>query len=83
MNGDEDLGEDILMKGEKFHYNQRPADHKLFATGMNGDEDLGEDIIMKGEPYHYVQKKWERCLDLTPESQWTIITNREAVHSVI
>ena len=21
MNGDEDLGEDITMKGEKFHYN--------------------------------------------------------------
>ena len=23
MNGDEDLGEDITMKGDKFHYNQR------------------------------------------------------------
>jgi len=22
MNGDEDLGQDITMKGEKFHYNQ-------------------------------------------------------------
>ena len=58
MNGDEDLGEDIIMKGEPYHYNQkRPANAKLFATGMNGDEDLGEDIIMKGEPYHYNQKK--------------------------
>merc|ERR1712048_1094459 len=57
MNGDEDLGEDIIMKGEPYHYNQkRPATKKLFATGMNGDEDLGEDIIMKGEPYHYNQK---------------------------
>ena len=44
MNGDEDLGEDITMKGEKFHYNQAPQDDKLFATGMNGDEDLGQDI---------------------------------------
>jgi len=44
------------MKGEPYHYNQRPANQKLFATGMNGDEDLGEDIIMKGEPYHYHQK---------------------------
>merc|ERR1712138_363438 len=58
MNGDEDLGEDIIMKGEPYHYNQkRPANQKLFATGMNGDEDLGEDIIMKGEPFHYNQKK--------------------------
>merc|ERR1719331_982508 len=57
MNGDEDLGEDIIMKGEPYHYNQKPANKKLFATGMNGDEDLGEDIIMKGEPYHYHQKK--------------------------
>jgi hypothetical protein len=23
MNGDEDLGQDITMKGEKFHYNQQ------------------------------------------------------------
>jgi len=23
MNGDEDLGQDITMKGEKFHYNQK------------------------------------------------------------
>ena len=38
MNGDEDLGQDITMKGEKFHYKQNMAQ---FATGMNGDEDLG------------------------------------------
>ena len=55
MNGDEDLGEDITMKGDKFHYNQRPSQHKLFATGMNGDEDLGEDITMKGDKFHYNQ----------------------------
>ena len=56
MNGDEDLGEDITMKGDKFHYVQRPATQKLFATGMNGDEDLGEDITMKGDKFHYVQR---------------------------
>ena len=55
MNGDEDLGEDIIMKGKPFHYDQRPANDRLFATGMNGDEDLGEDIIMKGKPFHYNQ----------------------------
>ena len=54
MNGDEDLGEDITMKGEKFHYNQQLAQ---FATGMNGDEDLGEDITMKGEKFHYNQRQ--------------------------
>merc|ERR1719421_2484124 len=53
MNGDEDLGEDIIMKGEPYHYNRKAQKkHQYFATGMNGDEDLGEDIIMKGEPYH-------------------------------
>merc|ERR1712010_355329 len=58
MNGDEDLGEDIIMKGEPYHYTQKKAGSRAqFATGMNGDEDLGEDIIMKGEPYHYTQKK--------------------------
>merc|ERR1712178_641065 len=56
MNGDEDLGEDIQMKGEPFHFNQANQ-MKLaqFATGMNGDEDLGEDIQMKGEPFHFTQ----------------------------
>ena len=55
MNGDEDLGEDITMKGDKFHF----AQHNLaqFATGMNGDEDLGEDITMKGDKFHYVQRQ--------------------------
>jgi hypothetical protein len=51
MNGDEDLGQDITMKGQKFHYNQQA----LFATGMNGDEDLGQDITMKGQKFHYNQ----------------------------
>jgi len=54
MNGDEDLGQDIIMKGEKFHYNQNLMQHG-FASGMNGDEDLGQDIIMKGEKFHYNQ----------------------------
>jgi hypothetical protein len=53
MNGDEDLGQDITMKGEKFHYNQKNL--VQFATGMNGDEDLGQDITMKGEKFHYKQ----------------------------
>ena len=57
MNGDENLGENISMKGEPFSYKQKPAEHKLFATGMNGDEDLGENITMKGEKYSYNQKK--------------------------
>ena len=54
MNGDEDLGQDITMKGEKFHYNQA-NNQKLFAVRMNGDEDLGQDITMKGEKFHYNQ----------------------------
>ena len=54
MNGDEDLGEDITMKGNKFHFNQQLAQAR-FATGMNGDEDLGEDITMKGNKFHFNQ----------------------------
>ena len=55
MNGDEDLGQDITMKGEKFHFNQENQ-QKLFAVGLNGDEDLGQDITMKGEKFHYNQE---------------------------
>ena len=29
MNGDEDLGQDITMKGEKFHYQQEMAKNSL------------------------------------------------------
>jgi len=25
MNGDEDLGQNIIMKGDKYHYNQRAS----------------------------------------------------------
>ena len=54
MNGDEDLGQDITMKGQKFHYaGAAPANTTLFAVGMNGDEDLGQDITMKGQKFHY------------------------------
>jgi len=58
MNGDEDLGEDITMKGDKFHFIQRPQRLSQFATGMNGDEDLGEDITMKGDKFHFVQRPY-------------------------
>jgi len=61
MNGDEDLGQDITMKGQKFHYAEpahnatHPHANALFATGMNGDEDLGQDITMKGQKFHYAE----------------------------
>ena len=62
MNGDEDLGEDITMKGNKFHFNQAPESHSLFATGMNGDEDLGEDITMKGNKFHFNQENQQKLV---------------------
>lgn len=40
MGGDEDLAQEILMKGQKFQYKQKPSDSKLFAVGMHGDEYL-------------------------------------------
>jgi len=49
------MGEDITMKGDKFHFNQYLQTGSHFATGMNGDEDLGEDITMKGDKFHFVQ----------------------------
>merc|ERR1712166_436778 len=55
MSGDEDLGQNIIMKGDKYHYNQANLVQTGFATGMNGDEDLGQNIIMKGDKYHYNQ----------------------------
>lgn len=57
MAGDEDLATDIIMKGDKYHYNQENnAKLVQFASGMAGDEDLATDIIMKGDKYHYNQR---------------------------
>lgn len=59
MEGDEDLGMDITMRGQRFHIAQRDlakfkvkGTSKPFADGMRGDEDLGLDIIMGGQQYH-------------------------------
>jgi len=59
MEGSEDLGMDITMKGQHFHIAQKDlaqsrvqGTSKPFAEGMRGDEDLGLDIVMKGEQYH-------------------------------
>jgi len=38
MNGDEDLGEDIIMKGEKFHYNQKKEASLVQFTGDVEDD---------------------------------------------
>merc|ERR1719389_1220100 len=35
MNGDEDLGQDIIMKGEPYHYNQQSLAQNPFSTTMN------------------------------------------------
>ena len=81
MNGDEDLGEDITMKGNKFHFNQAPQ--ALFATGMNGDEDLGEDITMKGNKFHFnqfVQMQDEPAG--IHKADWTGYTFPDKVHTV-
>merc|ERR1712032_1343758 len=37
MNGDEDLGEDITMKGDKFHYMQGNHTALLQLNGVYGD----------------------------------------------
>ena len=73
MNGDEDLGEDITMKGNKFHFVQEvPTSTNNtvpFATGMNGDEDLGEDITMKGDKFHYLSNQNLIALNEPPKEK--------------
>ena len=45
MNGDEDLGQDITMKGDKFHYNQLAQGLPL-CNGENGV--VGYDCLFSG-----------------------------------
>ena len=90
MNGDEDLGEDITMKGNKFHFNQNLAQ---FATGMNGDEDLGEDITMKGNKFHFNQQRSLMQMQAAPlpegpapaapfEADWEGYTQPDKTHTL-
>lgn len=74
MNGDEDLGQDIIMKGDKYHYQQNLVQ---FASGMNGDEDLGQDIIMKGDKYHYNQALAQQETDAKPDCVWANATDEK------
>merc|ERR1711934_149938 len=62
MNGDEDLGQDIIMKGEKFHYNQQNLvqgdDKKPAAVEAGGPEKVSvlESPICKQHTTFYGQK---------------------------
>ena len=51
MNGDEDLGEDITMKGNKFHFNQEPSLVQWDAKGLPAipypDEKMSEPKVKK------------------------------------
>ena len=51
MNGDEDLGQDITMKGQKFHYQQQ----QLIA--LNGDADAKKDEVPPPEKVSILDPK--------------------------
>jgi|ETNmetMinimDraft_14_1059893.scaffolds.fasta_scaffold53746_1 hypothetical protein len=54
MNGDEDLGQDIIMKGEKFHYTQQNL------VQLNGDEGGAEGGATGGKaPAPEKQTGWD------------------------
>ena len=44
-NGDEDLGEDITMKGDKFHYVQKPNMLQLEGEGEGGDLSFPDKVL--------------------------------------
>ena len=48
MNGDEDLGQDIIMKGEKFHYAANPARTNSTAAGRYQNVQLEWDNPVQG-----------------------------------
>ena len=56
MNGDEDLGQDIIMKGEKFHYAQNKGKYSDPVSGMEGHEEVYGPAIVGGNPVKYHQK---------------------------
>ena len=59
MNGDEDLGEDIIMKGEPFHYNQKKLAQVSEAPVADEAEKVSvlQTPIAGGHTSFYVQKQ--------------------------
>ena len=53
MNGDEDLGQDIIMKGEKFHYVEKSEKP---AQGMEGTEEIYGSAIVGGNDVKFEKK---------------------------
>ena len=51
MNGDEDLGQDIIMKGDKFHYQQSFAQSTAEAAAMEGSGVRARWIELPDCPY--------------------------------
>ena len=58
MNGDEDLGEDITMKGNKFHFNQEPSLVQWDAKGLPAIPYPAQDA-KEGKP----KKDWNKGYD--------------------
>ena len=50
MNGDEDLGEDIIMKGEPYHYNQKKSNDEPKPAGYEAVEDGAEKVSVLQTP---------------------------------
>jgi len=67
MNGDEDLGEDITMKGNKFHFNQQPS-----ANGCGPNELAQADGICLFKALAQEEPKAEKVEALEPEKVHTL-----------
>ena len=59
MNGDEDMGEDITMKGNKFHLNQQPATTDLIQRNDISEKGIDENVHWFANP-NTETLNWER-----------------------
>ena len=66
MNGDEDLGQDITMKGEKFHYGQQSMVQLPKCDGSNGVVGLDCQSVY-GYPKKTAGRPWGPMNDAYPE----------------
>ena len=79
MNGDEDLGQDIIMKGKPFHYNQEASFVQIAASPVS---DEAEKVSVLQTPIagthtsFYAQRNWT-----VGESEWN--KNKELISNLI
>jgi len=81
MNGDEDLGQDITMKGQKFHYAQEEPAAKFDANQGPEKVDTLNPVAAKNRTTFYGQEEQPEAENYI-QTEWSANSEPEKVHTL-